>query len=62
MSKPAAQCWECDHHRDTGETLVCSKGHKPRFYAPRGNFDFEYGWKRRCKDFKSRFPDDKRND
>jgi hypothetical protein len=64
MSKPAAQCWDCDHHREVFEpvvTLICAKGHKPRFYLPRDMMDADWGWKRQCEEFKSRFPDDKRN-
>ena len=30
---------------------MCLKGHRPRFYMPRGPMDMEWGFKRRCADF-----------
>ena len=30
----------------------CTVGHKPRFYKPRHSNDTEWGWKRKCKDFR----------
>ncbi len=30
----------------------CGKGHHPRFYNPRHEGDAEWGWRRRCSDFK----------
>ena len=30
---------------------VCLKGHKPRFYMPRSDYDYTCGYKRRCADF-----------
>jgi hypothetical protein len=29
----------------------CAKGHKPRFFQPRGPMDQDWGWKRRCDEF-----------
>jgi hypothetical protein len=49
-------CGLADH---TGEELVCSVGHRPRFYLPRGRYPFydnDWGWKRRCGDFKEGMP------
>lgn len=31
---------------------VCKLKHKPRFYFPVGIRDNNWGWKRRCEDFK----------
>ena len=33
--------------------LTCSLGHKPRFFKPKNAGDYEYGWKRRCEDYKN---------
>lgn len=47
-------CDECFHHRATlWNTLHCTKGHTPRWYAPKGTLDQGYGWKRRCLDFEA---------
>lgn len=53
MTKKAKECAECAHRRWIGDSgLECTKGHKPRFYAPNGNPHFcDWGWKRRCADF-----------
>lgn len=48
-AKDCLTCKQHSLHGKYGEILVCAKGHKPRFYMPRNNFDF--GWKRRCLDF-----------
>ena len=56
MSYPTAHCIDCQHRDldpDLGK-LTCSKGHRPRFYAPRTPGDANWGWKRRCEDFASR--------
>ena len=34
------------------DVIRCAKGHKPRFYMPRNYSDIDYGWKRRCDDFR----------
>lgn len=57
MSKKAHYCDECIyHHFPKGDLsrnyLECKKGHKPRFYNPR-TMDGDFGWKRRCDDFKA---------
>ncbi|MBW2636959.1 MAG: hypothetical protein JRC86_05470 [Deltaproteobacteria bacterium] len=50
-------CDDCKFIGDLGEhedgtyTKECGKGHKPKFYMPRGPNDFEYGFKRKCADF-----------
>lgn len=51
MSKKARWCDDCQHHKITFTSLVCAKGHKPRFYTPKGMLD-AFGWKRRCEDFR----------
>lgn len=50
---PTRQCAECqrfeyDIHANEAE---CEKGHKMRFFMPKGPMDFNYGWKRKCDDF-----------
>ena len=32
--------------------LTCALGHKPRFFKPRYILDYEWGWKRKCSDYK----------
>lgn len=56
--KKASWCDYCVHHSLHGEyseILKCSKGHKPRFYPPKGQYPHwsnHFGWKRRCEDYK----------
>ena len=50
------QCKHCDFDRldRLGKGNPCTKGHKPRFYAPQTNHQAHtgiYGWKRKCEDF-----------
>lgn len=51
-------CDACAHARYAydpdgfGGDLWCSKKHKPRFYMPKGYMDTDYGYKRKCGDFK----------
>ena len=45
-------CEDCDHHNLETHDLVCEAGHKPRFYKPKSPTDFDWGWKRKCEDFK----------
>ena len=33
--------------------LTCALGHKPRFFKPRYINDYEWGWKRKCEDYKN---------
>ena len=33
--------------------LTCAIGHKPRFFKPRYIHDYEWGWKRKCEDYKN---------
>lgn len=55
----AKHCDFCQHHDyariKKQERLICKKGHKPRFYMPKDDFDAQWGddwgWKRRCNDF-----------
>lgn len=57
VSKPKTRhCDECRHctFHDCGDPITCGKGHKPRFYMPRGDYphyENDWGWKRRCEDF-----------
>lgn len=57
-------CDDCKFQGDLGHPVIpgddytnyvkeCGKGHKPRFYKPKGPTDYEYGFKRRCADFKA---------
>jgi len=60
MPKPKTRdCQECMNfahedidRRETGD--LCSCGHRPRFYKPQSPMPLphEWGWKRRCDDFK----------
>jgi hypothetical protein len=55
--KKARNCADCDHFRFVGtlqDACECSKGHRPRFYNPRSPNDPDWGWKRRCDDFKQK--------
>jgi hypothetical protein len=39
--------------------MTCEKGHKPRFYMPKGtypHYDSGWGWKRKCSDFEAGTP------
>ena len=46
-------CENCKHFRWKNLNGDCKKKHKPRFYMPKHPLDFEYGYKRKCKDFAS---------
>jgi hypothetical protein len=51
-----SHCDECaylDSQRRYDE-VPCDKGHKPKFYKPRGALDTDYGWKRKCADFRDK--------
>lgn len=50
----AKQCDECAHHFSKGEgnSPLCDKRRKPRFFMPKHGGDYEYGYKRKCEDFK----------
>lgn len=61
----AKQCDECEHMKVdearmvlpnvwVADVIQCAKNHKPRFYMPKSYLDFDYGWKRRCEDFKEK--------
>jgi len=56
-----ADCEHADMRGDLKNPLVCTKGHKPRFYMPRGDPFYPYpdrtwGWKRKCADFQEGTP------
>ena len=35
-----------------GHWFACMAAHRPRFYKPRHEGDFDWGWRRCCEDFK----------
>ena len=46
-------CTECVYF-DTQiryDEVPCDKGHKPKFFKPKGFSDMRCGWKRKCSDF-----------
>lgn len=52
-SIPTRHCDECAHHRAViGNELACAYDHKPRWFSPKSPIDQNYGWKRRCEDFR----------
>jgi len=53
MSIKTRHCDECANHRPVlGNELACVLDHKPRWFAPKSVLDQNYGWKRRCEDFR----------
>lgn len=49
-------CDQCKHgqfvnRRDDDIRLVCTVGHRPKFFAPRFEMDHIWGYKRKCDDF-----------
>lgn len=50
MATATRHCDECT--RWYAEMRECAKGHKPRFYQPTRIMDNNWGWKRKCEDFK----------
>lgn len=63
MTAKARHCDECDHYDERKGRISeppCAKQHKPRFYKPTDDpHNTNWGWKRRCEDFKesTREPD-----
>ena len=52
--KRAAHCNECKHYNGDRDR-PCNLDHRPRFYLPqtmRAVHTGDFGWKRRCADFK----------
>ncbi len=53
--KTSQACGECRHGPCRPPThlanFLCEKGHKPRFYLPRGPDLEPWGWRRKCGDF-----------
>lgn len=49
------QCDECifSQYNSFG-ILSCKKEHKPKFYLPKNELDTNWGWKRKCEDYKER--------
>jgi hypothetical protein len=43
-----------------GDSVICEKGHKPKFYKPKRwdkyGVHSDWGWKRRCGDFQEGTP------
>ncbi len=53
MSTTTKNCEECSNHRAVlGNELACALDHKPRWFSPKGTLDQNYGWKRKCDDFR----------
>ena len=53
MTTKTRHCDECAHFtRYQTPGTVCKLKHKPRFYQPTRIMDNNWGWKRRCEDFK----------
>lgn len=38
------------------DIMICTKGHKPRFYQPKDPMSSDYGYKRKCEDYKEGYP------
>ena len=58
MSK-ASHCDECRFFNPWRAAIpapsnLCQNGHRPRFYLPRNPLDQDYGWKRKCPDYKAK--------
>ena len=48
-------CWYFDGTKAVEDLPPCEKGHSPRFHRPKdGPYRSDWGWKRRCDDFKER--------
>jgi len=44
---------------DLSDLMVCGKGHRPRFYLPKGEYPHysdDWGWKRKCADYSEGTP------
>ena len=55
MTAKTRHCDECKRytlHRIDDTRTPCSLGHRPRFYQPTRIVDNNWGWKRRCEDYK----------
>lgn len=48
----ARHCDECHWFARESYEHVCRKQHYPRFYKPKHPRDMDWGWKRKCEDFK----------
>ena len=61
MGVKTHHCEECTYHRAVlGNELACAYDHKPRWFSPKGPLDQNYGWKRKCEDFRElKKPDDR---
>ena len=60
MTTKTRYCDECEHWQEINfrRTTPCSLGHKPRFYRPTDDpHHINWGWKRRCEDFKEKRDD-----
>ena len=61
---PIRYCDECQWWQDRPQPTStakhghrCDRGHKPRWSNPRFPDDREYGWRKRCPDFKGQKPE-----
>lgn len=50
----AKHCDECKYFKKTivSPLTPCKLRHKPRWYSPKGAGDTDYGYKRKCDDYK----------
>lgn len=56
-------CGECEFRDWRGLKMKCKKGHKPNFYMPTiyqimNPTDTDWGYKRRCKDYQEKLPEE----
>jgi hypothetical protein len=56
MKKKTRKCddYSHGHWNPVNGTLICAKGHKPRFYKPLYVGDDNWGWKRRCENYQAK--------
>lgn len=60
MATATRHCDECEHWDETLAAYLlppCGIGHKPRFYKPDKSDSNNWGWKRKCEDYKERHDD-----
>ena len=60
MTTKTRYCDECSNYDERKSRVSenpCGIGHKPRFYRQRVGWSPDWGWKRRCEDFKEKRDD-----
>lgn len=53
--KPAKtrHCEDCRFRKWSGSSaLICLKGHRPKFFMPKSPMDTDWGWKKKCGDYR----------